>query len=281
LRSGNNVTEIVKDSLREAIRDDVAQLAAAHAFYTVFSLAPMLLLAVSVAGFVFGREAAREELVAYIAQALNRDMALFVREVLIETRQKLPLATVVGVVSVLFAGSVALMHLRSALNKIWAVPGNEERPVLDFFKQRLFSMLGVFVIGIVLLLAIAASTFAAIASSWVGEALLVPSWLVRAAEHLILPSVATVLFALVYRIVPDVSIHWRDIWMGSLLTAVLFTAGLYLIGLYLSWGTGVSAFGAAGSFFAFLLWVYYSTMVFFLGAEITKVLSRRRSGSRA
>jgi len=276
LRRGRIVTKIVKESLLEAARDDVSQLAAAHAFYTVFSLAPMLVLAVSVAGLVFGRDAAREQLVAYIAQVLNRDMADFVREVVIQTRQGLPLATAVGLVSVLFAGSVAIMHLRSALNRIWAADQDDEQPVLSFLKQRLLSMAGVFVIGFLLLLAIAANTFVALAASWIGEALLVPSWLIRAGESLILPVAATVLFALVYRIVPDVTIDWRDLWTGSLLTALLFTIGLHLIGFYLSSGTVASAFGAAGSFFAFLLWVYYSTMVFFFGAEITKVLSRSR-----
>jgi membrane protein len=237
----------------------------------------MLLLAVSVAGLVFGRQAAREELVAYVAQVLNLDMAEFVRDVVIETRKRLLLATVVGLVSVLFTGSVAIMHLRSALNQIWAVGEDGDPPLLSFLKQRFFSMLGVFVIGFVLLLAIAASTFATIAFGWIGEALPIPSWLIRAGEHLILPALAAVLFALVYRIVPDVAIDWRDIWTGSLLTALLFTAGLHLIGFYLGWGTVSSAFGAAGTFFAFLLWVHYSTIIFFLGAEITKVLSRFRA----
>ena len=273
---GKTVSPIVKETLREALKDRVPQLAAAHAFYTVFSLAPMLVLAVGVAGFFFGRDAAREELVTYVAQALNREMAEFVRSVIIETRESLPFATLVGVGSLLFAGSVAFMHLQTALNQIWAVT-NDEESLLDCVKQRLMSILGVFGIAGLLLVAITASTAVTISSEWLGKRFPSPGWLIQTGELLAFFGVVTLLFALIYRIVPDVTIAWRDLWFGAGVTAVLFNAGLHFIGLYLGHGTVASAYGAAGSLFAFLLWVYYSSIVFFVGAEFTKVIVRFRN----
>jgi membrane protein len=265
----------VKETLWEAIQDRVAELAAAHAFYTVFSLAPMLVLTVGVAGFFFGREAAREELVAYVAQVFNLEMAEFVRNVVVETRKSLPFATLVGIGSLLFAGSVAFMHLQTALNHIWAV-ADDEQPFLSFLKQRLMSILGVFAIAGLLLIAIVASTAVTISSEWLGKRFFMPGWLIQAGELLAFFVVVTVLFALIYRIVPNVTIAWRHLWIGAGATAMLFNVGLYFIGLYLSHGTVASAYGAAGSLFAFLLWIYYSSIVFFVGAEFTKVIARPR-----
>jgi membrane protein len=276
LRHGKTVSFVFSETLRETVRDRVTDLAAAHAFYTVFSLAPMLVLVVAVAGFVFGRDAARDELVVHIAHALNREMAEFVLSVVVETRKSLPLATLVGVGSLLFAGSVAFVHLQSALNQIWGMADDDES-VLDFVKRRLISILGVFSIGVLLLVSIAASTAVSISSEWLGKHFSTPVWLIQTGKLLVFLMLATLLFALIYRIVPDVTIAWHDLWIGAGVTAVLFNAGLYLIGIYLSRGAAGSAYGAAGSLFALLLWVYYSTMVFFVGAEFTKVLVRFRN----
>ena len=236
----------------------------------------MLVLVVAVAGFVFGRDAARDELIVYIAQALNREMAEFVLGVVVETRRSLPFATLVGAGSLLFAGSVAFVHLQSALNQIWGMADDDES-VLDFVKRRLISILGVFSIGVLLLVSIAASTAVSISSDWLGKYFSTPVWLIQTGKLLVFLMLATLLFALIYRIVPDVTIAWRDLWIGAGVTAVLFNAGLYLIGVYLSRGAAGSAYGAAGSLFALLLWVYYSSMVFFVGAEFTKVLVRFRN----
>ncbi len=236
----------------------------------------MLVLAVGVAGFVFGREAASEELAGQVSQLFNQEMADLVRNVVTETRDSFPLATALGIGSVLLAGSMAFVHLQTALNQIWGIKPNEGQPVLGFLKQRLMSILGLFAIGILLLVSIIASTVVSVASEWLGERFSTPVWLIQTGELVIFLIVATVLFALVFRIAPDVKIDWRDLWVGAGVTAFMFNAGLYLIGVYLSYGTSASAYGAAGSLFALLLWVYYSAMVFFVGAEFTKVYARRR-----
>ena len=266
----------MKETLWEAVQDRVTQLAAAHAFYTIFSLAPILVLAIGVAGFVFGREAAREELVTYVARVFNREMAGFVRSVVVETRENLPFATLVGVGSLLFAGSVAFVHLKTALNQIWGV-ADDDQSVLSFIKQRLMSILGVFAIAVLLLASITAHTLVTISPEWLGKRFSLPAWFIQTGELLVSLVVATLLFALIFRIVPDVTIAWRDLWVGAGVTAVLFNAGLHLIGLYLGHETIASAYGAAGSLFVLLLWVYYSSTVFFVGAEFTKVIVRFRN----
>lgn len=251
---------------------------AALAFYTIFSLAPVLVVVITLAGAVWGEEAVRGQIFDEFKGLMGPDAALLVQEVLKSAAHRQAsgwIPAVVGIVTLLLGATAIFGQLQDAINTVWAVEPKPGAPLTTLLRKRLHSF--ALVIGIGFLLAVSLILSAALTgfSRYLERRLELPVDFLQVANFIVSFIVITLLFAMTYRILPDVKIEWRDVWLGSLLTSLLFVIGKTLIGLYLG-RTGVaSAYGAAGSLVVILLWVYYSALIFFFGAEFTRVHSRQ------
>ncbi len=261
--------------------DNAPRLGAALSYYTVFSLAPLLLITISIAGLVFGQDAAQGRIVSQIDGLLGKEGALAVEAILENARKPAAgiLATLAGVVTLLFGATGVFNELRSSLNTVWEVETPSSGGLFGMVRARFVSFTMVLGIGFLLLVSLALS--AGLAAVDVSLNALFPSAaVVLPALNLIVSlGVVTLLFALIYKVLPDVAIEWRDVWFGAAVTAALFTLGKLAIGLYLGRGSVGSAYGAAGSLVVILVWVYYAAQILFFGAELTQVYARKH-GSR-
>jgi membrane protein len=275
------VGEIVKETASNWLDDKAPRLAASLALYTLMSLAPLLILAVSVAGLMFGDEAARGQIAHQLAGVLGDKGALAIQAIL--TNAKTPssgvLGTVVGLALALFGASGVFGELQGTLNTIWDVDSKPGRGVWGFIRDRFFSFTLVLGVAFLLLVSLVVSAGLAAIGAYLSHMLPGGVVLWQAANFVISLGVITLLFATIYKVVPDVTIRWRDVWVGSAVTAVLFSIGRFAIGLYVGRSTVASPFGAAGSVVALVVWVYYSAQILFFGAELTEVYARRH-GSR-
>jgi membrane protein len=274
----------LKDLLGRAgsawLADDAPTLGAALSFYTLFSLAPVLIVAVSVGGFVFGETAAQQEVVRQFQGLMGVQGASAIETILQSNRSALrPVSTVVGLLAVVIGASGAFNELQDALNIIWRVDKKETSIWMVAFRHRVFS-LGLVVAGGFLLLTslIVTATLSALERE-LGS--LIPAWLVIVQSVNVVFSfgVITLLFALMFKIIPDTNIRWRDVWLGSAVAAVLFEFGKVAIGLYLGHSVLISAYGATASLVIFLVWVCYSAQILLFGAELTYVYALKY-GSR-
>lgn len=250
---------------------------AALAYYTLFAIAPMLLIVIAVAGAVYGEEAVRGQIVGQIDQLIGRNGAELVETLLKNAREADGglLAGILGGITLLLGSTGAFLQLQGALNEIWDVEAKPGNGLKRFLVNRAQAFGMVIALGFVLLVSLAIDAGLSAASAWTtlrfpGIPLLN---IVNAALSLF---VVTAVFALVYRVLPDVELSWRDVGLGALITAVLFTIGKRLIGLYLGHTSPASAYGAAGSVVIVMIWVYYSAQVVLFGAAITRVVSARR-----
>jgi membrane protein len=269
-----SIWQFLKDTITQWIEDEPFQLAAALSYYTVFSLAPLLIIAIAIAGFVFGKEAAQNQIVQTIQGLIGRDSAQAVQEMIQNASSK----PETGMISGLF-GIVALMvgaggvvgQLQTSLNTIWGVVPKPGQGIWTFVRQRFISFAMVLAIGFLLLVSLVISalltSLTQIMRTLLGEAALIA----HALDLLISFGFVTALFAIIYKFLPDARIQWKDVWIGAGLTSFLFTVGKLLIGLYLGSSGVTSVYGAAGSLITILLWVYYSSLIFFLGAQFTQV----------
>jgi membrane protein len=271
-----NAWTILRESVGEWLEDNATRLSAALAFYTILSIAPLFLIAVAIAGAVFGHDAATGALTDQLRGLLG-DAGAEVARTTVEHANKPKagtLATIIGIATLLFGASGVFTELQGALNTIWNVQPKADRGIWGKIRDRFLSFSMVLVIGFLLLVSLIITTVLAAVGSYVeGLAPGVPL-LMQAANFVISFLVVTALFALIFRFLPDAEVAWRDVWFGALVTASLFTLGKYLIGLYLGKAGVGTPFGAAGSLVAFVVWVYYSGLIVFFGAELTQVTAR-------
>jgi membrane protein len=273
--------------MREAVtswrRDKAQRMAAALAFYTAFSLAPLLVIVIAIAGFVFSRQAVQDRIFDQVNDWMGVKGVEAVQGMMggMTRPSSGILATVISVLILLFGASRLFAQLQSALDSIWKVPPRPGLGVVKWFRKRLVSFLMVLATGFVLLLTLLAS--AALSTvlghfrQWVPGLDVV--WLV---VHFLSAFVLTAaVFAAVFKFMPSTKIRWGDVWIGALLTAVLFSIGKYLLGLYLSWGIFGSVYGAAGSIVVILFWVYYSAQILLLGAEFSHAWAVRYGSKKA
>ncbi len=278
---------LVKTAISAWLDDYAPSMGAALSYYTVFSLAPLLLLVISIAGLVFGPDAARGQIFAELRGLMGDDGAS-AAEALLQSVNKPAqgvLGSVVGVV-LLGVGAISVFgELQDALDRIWRAPGRAGGGgVWALVRARLLSFGMVLGIGFLLILSLVASAAVAALGKFAAPAF--GSWVVLAELLNLVVSFAlvTVTFAMIYKIIPRVRIGWGDVWVGAAVTALLFAIGKSLIGLYLGRSTFASGFGAAGSLVVLLVWMYYSAQIFFLGAEFTWVYAHvhgSRSGAGA
>lgn len=271
---------VLKRALKGWWDDNVPRLGASLAYYTLFALSPVLLVATAIAGLVFGPEAVRGEIVGQIQGLVGRQGAQAVQAML-ESAAKpsasIP-ATVIGLVTFFLGATGAFLELQTALNAIWRVKPRPGASVGDFLKQRLISFGLVVGVGFLLLVSLLVSAGLTALNRYLGHAYPALTVLWEAANVLVSLFVITLLFAMVYKILPDVRLRWRDVWIGALVTAGFFSIGKQVIGLYLGTSSVASAYGAAGSVVVLLIWVYYSAQVVLLGAEFTRFYVERFRG---
>lgn len=249
---------------------------AALAFYTVFSLAPVLTLSIAIAGFFFGDAAARGEIVDQIKGLIGQEGALAVQAALQNASKPGAgfIATVMSIGTLLIGASTALAELKSGLDQIWDVPPERRAGFWYFVRTRLLSFGLILALGFLLLVSLVISAaLTALGRFWGGEHVL--SLLLSWINFLFAFMLVAALFATIYKMLPSVRIAWRDVTIGSLVTALLFTAGKFAIGVYVGNSTVASTYGAAGSIIIILLWVYYSAQIMLFGAEFTRAFAYR------
>jgi len=253
--------------------DNVPRMGAALAYYTLFSLAPILIVAIAVTGLVFGAEAVRGEIVGQIEGLVGREGGLAVQAMLegaARPSSSIP-ATVIGLITFFLGATGAFLELQTDLDAIWRVKPKENTSFFKaLLKQRLISFGLVLGLSFLLLTSLVVSAALAALHTYMGNTFPGVSVLWEAVNVVVSLAVITALFAMIYKVLPDVQLGWRDVWIGGLVTAGLFTIGKSVIGLYIGASAFSSSYGAAGSVVVLLVWVYYSAQIILLGAEFTR-----------
>jgi membrane protein len=268
------IWQLAKQAVAAWSDDYAPSMGAALAYYTLFSIAPLLLIAIAIAGLVFGEDAARGRIFGQLSGLMGADGAAAVEALLKSVNRPGHgiLATLAGIVALLIGAMTVFGELQNALDRIWRAP---PRPggsnLLTLLRARLLSFGMVFGIGFLVLASLLLSAALAALDQWWAARFGAWSVLAHGLDLVVGFGVVTLGFALIYKIVPRVRIEWRDVWVGAAVTALLFTLGRFAIGFYLGRATFASAFGAAASLVVLLVWMYYSAQIFLLGAEFTWV----------
>jgi membrane protein len=271
----SRLVNLFKLTWQEWSDDNGASLSAALAYYTVFSLAPILVIAVAIAGLIFGRQAAEGELVTQLSGFVGEDGASLIQTMLANAAEPATggLAAALGLLTLLFGATGAFSEMQNSMNHIWDQPKPAAGGIWAWVKTRAVSFLLVMGTGLILLASLLVGTLLAAAAQALEGAGLSPAvW--RFANYGATFTLLTLAFAVIYRTLPDVRISWRDVWAGAILTSVLFAIARFALGFYLANNGTVSTYGAAGSLVVLLIWIYFSAQLLFLGAEFTQVYSR-------
>jgi len=277
-----SIWDLIKRTASSWSDINAPRLGAALAFYTMLSIAPLLVVCIGIAGAIFG-EAAAQERIAYQIQNVVGYQGGQAIQTLLQHADKPSsgvFAAVVGFLTLLFGASGVFGELRDSLNLVWGAKFSGGSGLIGMIKYRFASFGLVLGIGFLLLVSLILSAAIAAAGKLFSQYLPAPEGLLHLGNLVFTFVAVTVLFALLYKIVPDIYIEWQDVWIGAAVTSILFSLGKFLIGLYLGKASVGSAYGAAGSLVIFMVWVYYSAQIFFLGAEFTHVFAERH-GSRA
>lgn len=265
---------LLKQTMRSWLGDYAPSMGAALAYYTLFSLAPLLLIVIAVAGLIFGEDAARGEIALQLSALMGEGGAKAVQDLLSSVDKPLEgsVATIVGLLMLVVGATTVFAELQDSLDRIWHVPARESRPGwLMLVRARLLSFGMILAIGFLLIVSLVVSSVLGAMGSWLQP--LFGGWLTLAAAVNAVGSflMVTAMFALIYKVMPRVQVQWQDVWTGAVFTATLFTFGKFLIGLYIGRSGAITGFDAAGSLVVVLLWVYYSAQIFLIGAEFTWV----------
>ncbi|MEO8536434.1 MAG: YihY/virulence factor BrkB family protein [Betaproteobacteria bacterium] len=272
---------LIKESVSQWSDDYAPSMGAALAYYTIFSIAPLLVITIAVAGFVFGAEAAHGEIFSQLRGVIGDDGATAIQGLVKSASEtgKGTFAAIAGVVTLLLGATTVFGELQSDLDRIWDAPKSTESGIKTLLKGRLHAFGMILGVGFLLLVSLVLSAgLSALAKFWDGW-FAGWEWALQAVNFVVSFAIITGLFAMIYKLLPRVRIEWRDVWVGSMVTSLLFAVGKLLIGLYLGKSGVASGFGAAGSLVIVLLWVYYSSQIFLLGAEFTKTYAHSH-GSR-
>jgi len=258
--------------------DHAQGLGAALAFYSIFSLAPLLLIVIAIAGLVFGQEAAQGQIIGQIQDLVGEESAKAIQSMIEEARKPAAgiIATVLAIVLLFLGATGVFAQLQEALNIIWRVEAKPEQGMWKIFKDRFISLLAVLGTGFLLLVSLVISAGLSAIGTTLEHVLPVPGFLLQLINFLVSFAIVTFLFAMIYKLLPDRSIQWSDVWIGASITSLLFTIGKFVIGVYLGKSDVGIAYGAAGSLVVILIWVYYASQIFLFGAEFTAVYAHVR-----
>lgn len=280
--SRSGIWPLIKLSVVSFRKDYASSMGGALAYLTLFSLAPVLIIVIAVAGFFLGAEAARGEIVMQLGGLLGNDGALAV-QALLESASKPEeglFATIVSVV-LLFVGATSIFaELQTDLDRIWRAESKPTSGLWSLLRSRVLSFGMVLVLAFLLLVSLVISAALSALGRWWGGWFEGWAVLLEAVNIVVSLAITTGLFALIYKFLPRADIAWHDVWVGAIVTALLFAVGKFLIGLYIGRSGIASGFGAAGSFVVLLVWVYYSTQIFLLGAEFTWIYAHERGSRR-
>ena len=269
---------MIKAAVKAWVDDYAPSMGAALAYYTLFSLAPLLIIVIAVSGMVFGQEAAQGEIVVQLRGIMGEEGAVAVQGILKAAREPAQgiVATIVGIVVLLLGATAVFGELQSALDRIWRVPAPDgESGIWHLLRTRLLSFGLVLGLGFLLVVSLVVSAALAALGKWWGGWFEGWDVVLEILNFAVSFGIFTLLFAMIYKIMPRARISWRDVWTGAAVTALLFTVGKVLIGLYLGKSGLASGFGAAGSLVVLLAWVYYSAQIFLFGAEYSWVYANR------
>lgn len=254
---------------------NASAMGAGIAFYTIFAIAPLFMLVLALAGALFGPEAAHRELFGQIKGLVGDNGATAIQSILTAAdKPKTSLwATVIGLMALFIGASTVFIQLQQSLNAIWNVR-LKSNSIRSFIRHRLLSFAALLGIGFLLLVSLIVSAALEAAGKWIGGAIPAHEAIWNILDLVISLGIITLLFAMIFKFLPDVRIAWRDVWVGSFVTALFFTIGKYLLGAYLGRSSLSSAYGAAGSFVVVLLWVYYSAQILLFGAASTCIYAK-------
>ena len=272
---------LLRDTFREWREDGANRLAAALAYYTTFSLAPLLVLIIAMAGLVGGQESAQGQVMAQVEDLLGSEGREFIQG-MIESASRPATgwpATVIGALTLLFGALGVFGELQNSLNTIWEVKPKPAKSLVDGIKRfvikRLMSFAMVLVIGFLLLASLVISAAVSALGEYIGTRWPLADFWLQLLNFLISFVVISFLFAMIFKFLPEIKIAWKDVWLGAVVTSALFSLGKFLIGLYLGRSEVGNTFGAAGSLAILLIWIYYSAQILFFGAEFTQVYANR------
>jgi membrane protein len=276
----NEFLPVLKQAAFEWSEDQAPALGAALAYYSVFSLAPLLIISIAIAGLVFGREAAQgqifDQLRGLLGDASGKAMQDMVQNASAKPATSM-VATLIGTVTLLFGASGVFGQLQASLNAIWRVEPKPGRGILGIIQDRILSFGFILAVGFLLLISLILTAAIAFVGQWFGGIVPGIEMFIQTLNAVLSLAVITLLFAMIFKFLPDARIAWHDVWIGALITSALFTVGTFPLGLYLGKSGVASSYGAAGSLIV-LLWVYYSAQILLFGAEFTQVYANR-SGS--
>jgi membrane protein len=268
---------VIKESFSEWIEDKCPRLGAALSYYTVFSIAPLLIVAIAVAGFFLGPDAARGEIVEQMTSVIGRDAADLLQSAILKiSRHPHGLrASIIGVLTLLVGASGVMIELQDALNTVWKVLPKPGAGVKRFLRARLLALALVLSFGFLLMVSFLMSAVLEACVAWAGGFL--PKWIALGyiLNYVVSVGMIALFLALLFKLLPDARIGWKDVWLGGLVTSLLFHLGKYGIALYIGRASVGSAFGAAGSLAVLLVWIYYSSQIVLWGAELTRAYSNR------
>jgi membrane protein len=272
------IWQTLKETGQDWVEDNASRLAAALAYYSLLSLAPLLVIMVALLGAVLGADAAQGQIVGELGRFVGREAAEGIQSVMLSAQSPRAgiISTIIGAVTLFVGASSMFVELQSALNAVWEVAPKPGRALMSEFRTRLLSFLMVLCVAIVLLGSLVLSAVLSAVGGAVVPWLPGGDWIWQFANFVVSFAISTSLFAVIFKFVPDAEIRWADVWVGAGVTALLFTIGKALLGLYLGRAAIGSSYGAAGSLIALVVWVYYAAQILFLGAEFTQVQARRR-----
>jgi len=271
------IWRLLRDSVEAFIADDALSRGASISIYTATSIGPVLFIVVAIAGVAFGEDAARGAIASQLSGLMGRESADLVQTTVLSASGKSSgiLASVVGAATLLITASGVFGEMQSALNAIWKVQP-QGTTVSRLVPARAASLGLVAALGFLLLVSLVISTTLSGLTGYINAALPFGGLILQVLNFVISFALISVLFAAIYKVLPDATLSWADVRVGAVVTALLFEAGKFLIGLYLSHSAVASSYGAAGALIILLLWIYYSTQSFLLGAELTKIYASRR-----
>lgn len=285
MKIAKTILTLFKEAGQAFGQDKASMLAAALAYYTIFSLAPLLVFSVFVAGMLFGERAVAGQLVEQIEGTVGREAAVVIQNILRNASAGSTgfWATIVSTALLVFGASGVFSQLQQALNHIWGVVPEKASGVAGVVKmvtQRAWTFLMVLLIGGLLLAALALTAVVQALDQYIISLLPAAAFLIPLLNLAVAPFVMWLAFSFMFKVLPQTSVRWRDVWLGSAVTMLLFAVGVSLIGFYLGFNTASSVYGAASSLIVVLLWIYYSAQIFLFGAEFTKVFAQHRQQAR-
>jgi membrane protein len=265
--------QLLHQTISVSLQDKVPRLGASLAFYTALSIAPLLVIALGIAGYVFGDQAARGEISRQLDLLIGEQGGKAIQDMIASARQPSTgtVATALSLATLIFGASGVFGEIQASLNTIWGVQPKPGRGVVRFIRDRFLSFAMVMGIIFLLLVSLVVSTVLATIGTLVKDFPMSIVWSAHATNLVVSFAVITLLFAMMFKLLPDVEMAWKDVWLGAATTALLFTIGKFAIGMYLGHSGMASSYGVAGSFVVLLVWVYYSAQILYLGAELTKV----------